>query len=362
MKNFKNIGLICLLMFGPIAVQANPCSDTFSGKLWEKAKGIFSSSKSHPVNATDPYGKTVLMRKIDSRMSEQELKNQGYTADYYRGLNDLHEWVAVKKKLQDLGANPYKTHIEYFAKKVEEHIAFATKEMSWFASYEQKTGLAQLKEEAQKAILEKRVTYEWWVNFHIQLSIVLTKQNEGKSIVEIWIKEKIEKIVSHFPEYILFPTPLGLLGFMTFNRAFIEGVYPVGLISRKQRADNLKMNPRMFLFHDMAHAWKHMVFKPVDKHISMRRKMLDIMETLSLEKRTLTELVYFIAIHETENFNWFMQKKSLSGQTRRGLVVDELVRITVDALERKVIPRKMVKDRGIIDVFMEEVYDKTFIP
>ena len=346
--------LVCFFCVFPQVVQATVCEKVFASLKF------FAPKSKSIIEVTEPATSHSIQKSRTNL--EQELKDQGWTADYYRGLNDLTEWVAVKKKLQALKADPYKTHIEYFAKKVEEHIAFATKEMSRFASDEQKTDLALLKAEAKKAILEEKVAYEWWVNFHIRLSIVLTKQSEGQSIVEIFTSERIKEIVSNFPEHILFPTPLGILGFMTFNRAFIEGVYPVGLISRKQKVDRLKMNPKMFLFHDIAHAFKYMVFKHVDKHY-LRRKMIDIMETLPLEKRKLTELVYFISIHETENFNWFMQETSLSNQARRKSVVDKLVRSTVDALEKEIISRKMVKDvEQPIDVFMEEVYDKVFLP
>ena len=71
------ISLICLLMFGSIAVEANSCRDTFSGKLWKKIKGAVTSPKNHPMNATDSYGKTRLMRVIGrSNISDHEIRDQ----------------------------------------------------------------------------------------------------------------------------------------------------------------------------------------------------------------------------------------------------------------------------------------------
>ena len=368
--------LVCFFCVFSQVVQATVCEKVFTALKFfaPKSKSIIEVTDS-TTNHSIQTSRTNL---------EQELKDQGWTADYYRGLNDLTEWVAIKKKLQALKADPYKTHIEYFAKKVEEHIAFATKEMSRFASDEQKTDLALLKAEAKKAILEEKVTYEWWVNFHIRLSTVLTKKEDNVLItIEKYAFPRVQKMISGFPEIMLIPTPLGFLGFMTFNRAFIEGVYPVGLISRKQKVDGFHMNPKEFFFHDTDHVAFYIENRNSSKGLYYsHKKMLDIMKTLPLEKRKLAELIYFIVIHENPNFTWYMPDSLInSSQARRGLVANRLVELLYYAVRDKVISKKMIglniryiftfdeqkkqqiiRDMGIVDVFMEEVYDKVFIP
>ena len=346
--------------------QATICEQLFAYFSRPYLEEISLPKEVEPNANSNPQKGIITLADLDlpNRINvEQKLADQGWTVDYYRGMNELNEWVTVRKKLQELKANPSTTHVEYFAQKVEEHISFFDRKIGWFASRKQKKALADLKAEATKIILEKKVTYNWWMNFHVHLSNVLTR---GEMVlVEDMKLNALEEMIHYFPKHILIPTPLGSLGFMTFNRAFHEGVYPAGIISRKQAVAGVKRNSNSFFFHDINHAIAYIrATKGYDRH----KKILDHIEDLPVEKRKRTELIYFIITHENSKFGNFMPQSSLKDPSRRESAVNQLVKYIEVALRDQTISREMIglkrryfktlddkqHIKGIADGFMEE--------
>ena len=242
----------------------------------------------------------------------EELKQQGYGPAWTKGIDKLNEWVEVRKQLQSLRANPYTTHIPYFADQIKSHLAFATK-VSDTMSEQKKQELANLKAEVKTVVLNERVTYEWWVDFNIQLSTVLS----SKSNPEIVPLLEQAKIIPLFPLRMAVPTIQGELGIITLNRAQSEGIYPLGLINQPKQVEGKTLLPLGFMLHDILHTY-HQLFK-VDivrystGHRLRHKKILALMENLPPEKRKRAELIYFLSTHETS------RDFLLGNQPREGL-------------------------------------------
>ena len=225
----------------------------------------------------------------------QALKEKGFGSAWSKGIDELEEWTAVRKQMQALNADPRKTHIQYFADQVEEHLAFAGKSLGPKNKSKRKF-LEIFKQEAKKAISERRVTYEWWLKFNMRMSGLLSdRRTKITDIMELdrRFDKDYRHIIEHFPSKMAIPTTNGELGIITLNRAQNEGVFPVGLIDQPKKADGVIRDPEHFLDHDMRHVINQ---KPGKKE--HHKKMQTLMESLPTDKRKRAELVYFTATHE----------------------------------------------------------------
>ena len=129
---------------------------------------------------------------------EAQFAKQGYKPEHYTdGIDQVNEWAAVRKKLQELKANPYKTHIEYFADQVTDHIEHIKKGLRDYdhrdvkneglriRDKEKQLGeLAILEEEAKQAVSDKTVTYRWWLDFNLRLTSVMSGDAANRSRVD----------------------------------------------------------------------------------------------------------------------------------------------------------------------------------
>lgn len=118
---------------------------------------------------------------ILSSLTNEEvlLTERGYESSYIRGIDDVNEWAAVQRKLQELKANPYTTHITYFADQIQNHIVHVKKGIEFLTGDVKRTALIELeklKTEARKAVNEERVTYKWWLEFNYQLSYAISEE------------------------------------------------------------------------------------------------------------------------------------------------------------------------------------------
>ena len=309
---------------------------------------IGSLFESHRLNR-----KTVSREDLNLPLptnKEAELKAQGYGPAYRKGMDDLNEWSAVRRQLQELRANPYTTHIEYFADKIEAHIAFVAKALGvstkalgistrsesqeMFAESQnilfaeefgisirktqkrQEKDLAELQISAGRAIKKEKVTYKWWLEFNDQLSFILSNRDNDRLTLSLEYKkqnkvdffenaqEAIEKITALFPLWIMMPTLNGELGIITLNRSLSEGVFPIGLTSKTRQNHRITMDPATFFIHDITHARLSFTANNINRYLAGHRlrhkKMLELMEALPSNKRKLAELVYFNAIHERD--------------------------------------------------------------
>ncbi|MDE0118864.1 MAG: hypothetical protein OXM55_02510 [Bdellovibrionales bacterium] len=236
---------------------------------------------------------------------------QDYKTSYTEGLDQVNEWAYVRRRLQELGANPRTTHIEYFADQIPDFIAHIRKslEENYFpeshlsgSKSEQLKHLESLEVEAKKAITDETVTYKWWLIFNHKLSIVMTGSHP-KNKTNLGLVE--EEIISEFPLKIIIPTTRGEnIGIITFNRAMFEGVYPAGMINKNNiNVDNTTLYPSDFFTHDIGHSILNGNRLYMDYSVSHRllhKRLLDSMEDLPPNKRKQVEGVYFIMTHESD--------------------------------------------------------------
>ena len=240
-----------------------------------------------------------------------QLAEQGYKASYTEGLDQMNEWAAVRRRIQELKANPRTTHIEYFADQIPNHIAHIRKGLDSLADESKNSQLKTLKkleEEAQEAIRDEEVTYEWWLKFNTKLTDVMAGKGLEENSYFSMISKSQEDPLSFFPLTLIVPTIKGEdIGIMAFNRAASEGVYPVGVINKNTAvADQRKLDPIDFLEHDLGHSSTtgNQSFRGYSAgHRLFHKRLLKNIENLPPEERKKAEAIYFIMAHETGGFN-----------------------------------------------------------
>ena len=242
---------------------------------------------------------------------EAKLKEKGFGPAWTRGLDKLNEWMAVRRQLQDLRANPRTTHIPYFADQIPAHLGFAKEGLGSSISQQKSIDLSNLVRTAKKAILEEKVTYEWWLNFNYQISSLLSAHLH---IIFLATSEpSIANFISRFPLEMAVPTIYGELGIITLNRAQSEGIYPLGLISQSKEVHGELHSPEEFMGHDIGHSvFVVSLLNDLQYSIGHRlkhKKMLEFMGHLPTEKRKRAELVYFAHTHEFGSNIFFEHKK-----------------------------------------------------
>ena len=257
---------------------------------------------------------------------EITLAEEGYKVSYIRGIDQVNEWVVVRKKLQELRANPRTTHIKYFVDQIPSHIAHIRQGLKNNYSpnigfsgskLEQLKRLEVLEKEAEQAIIDERVTYEWWLEFNIKLARLMY----GRMSISLDQGDRslIATGLSFFPIMMIMPTiqikkgP----GIITFNRNGVTGTYPAGLISQNTaKADKRTFPAPDFFGHDVSHAQQEgnqLYLEYSVGHHLFHKRLLTNIEGLSPGKREEAEVVYFIMTHENRGKNisysdWTLQQ------------------------------------------------------
>ena len=301
---------------------------------------------------------------------ESQLRSQGYDKKSHISVIDLvNEWAVVRRRLQQLKANPYITHIEYFANQVFKHIAHIRQGFEQNHYYvveyyksqsDQLKKLDVLEAEARKAISEKKVTYKWWLEFNIKLSMIMSGTYNNTGLIRS-SQELVNETVFYFPLKVTIPTIEPNIGIVAFNRASMEGVYPVGLVNRQiVAADGETLLSYRFMEHDFLHsliAGNQVQREHSAGHRLFHRRLLDNIENLPLEKRKKAEAVYFLMTHENEDNNIsysYVTVPDMRGRIARMIKKDAagLFKFSDVSVQRK------EKIRDLTDTFME-VYNQT---
>ncbi|MDE0119408.1 MAG: hypothetical protein OXM55_05310, partial [Bdellovibrionales bacterium] len=308
-------------------------------------------------------------KKVDSKdlklppstNKEAQLAEQGYKSSYMGGLDQVNEWAYVRRRLQELKANPYTTHIEYFAEQIPDHIAYIKRGLKENYSSDKLTQLRRLEkleQEAQKAIADEKITYEWWLIFNSRLSYLM----EGSSRYRDRMPEDVEAQVTFFPLKIIIPTTKSEdIGIMVFNRAESEGVYPAGLINKPSvHVDGAKHSSSEFFEHDVVHSG-FLSNKSYERystsHRLFRKRLINRMENLPPNKRKKVEGVYFIMAHENQGIEVFnnadMTLKEIKESIMEGIArdVSGVFKMPDDPAQKQ----KKLED--LADTFME-VYNQ----
>ena len=171
--------------------------------------------------------------------SEKALKNHEFDSAYIRGIDEVNNWIAVVNRMRKLKVNPYKTHIDYLAGKVRDHIAHVREGLS-SSHLREIRNLARLEELAERTIQEKGVTYLWWLRFNYALSRIydhgdITVRDSFPRVRSI--DERL--LVNLFPMQVVMPTIVEKMGVMAINRANRNNIHPVVLFKQEEKAKGL---------------------------------------------------------------------------------------------------------------------------
>ena len=165
--------------------------------------------------------------------------------------------------------------------------------------------LKELKEKALRAKQEKHVTYKWWVEFNRDLSKVASFPpiKEKNDFPDSHFLEEL--LIYQFPLSIIFPTITGELGIMALNRAFPEGIYPIGLVNEPKTVDGAAgVSPYGFFTHDLSHTvggkWRDQGYNS-EAHRQFHYRLMKVIENLPPDKRKNIEIAYYTLIHKDDH-------------------------------------------------------------
>ena len=288
---FRYLLLVCLLFFKVSIAQTQNLSIFNSIIKFKDQSCMQALRKSQHINVNEH----PLIE------SEQQLRDQGYSDEYIAGLDHVRENLQLAERLRKDKINPFTSHIEEFADLIDPHIEFIKEGIKSqdFDDKETKLNLLEsLKSEAQRHQTLSQVTYRWWFNFNLRLSILVTPISQlpflllqfkkrfrvlrntntlmanrtiedmiqffhrlEKTINDEELKLEIQSmccdiqyLIDAFPERIMIPTK-HRLGRVSINETHGTKVHFIGLKNKFTIADKMKMPPYHFFLHDLVHAF-----------------------------------------------------------------------------------------------------------
>ena len=300
---------------------------------------------------------------------ETELAEQDYKTGYTGGINQVSKWVIMQRRLKELKANPWKTHLEYLEDQVRDDIAYIKRglENNYFPDSEsvgskldQLKHLKDLEEEAKEAISNEGVTYKWLLEFYLKLSKVMAGMNPKSS--DYLVSENVNESVVYFPLKMIAPTANASIGIMTANRTSPEGVYPVSLIDEQARiADgNSPISAFRYQTHDYGHAGflgNRLFLEYSPGHRLFHKRLLVNIESLAAEKGKKPETLYYLTTHENRERRNISYTNQTPQQMRKEVMKSiywegtNLFKFSDDPTE------KQEKMEDLADTFME-VYNQ----
>ena len=255
------------------------------------------------------------------KQEAERLKALGYGPAFLRGFEEFMEMILLKRALIEEAANPYATHIEYFASKIPKHIAHVRRGIEEGGFLKTEDGRSQerladgeaadikrkaasqlesLEKQAAEKIQKKEVTYVWWLEFYGSLTKILSPSDPPHRYLTYY-QERIKALINSFPSQLLMPSAEGEMGILAMNAAGARGIHPLGLMNKNTMADGHLMSPRMFGAHDMDHVYPF-VYDLMGAYsgaaigqVYLRQERL---EDLPVEKRKNFETVYFLMFHQ----------------------------------------------------------------
>ena len=256
-------------------------------------------------------------------LREPQLKAQGFGPAWIRSIDEMSHWRALKREWIKGKVNPYKTHIEYLAESITDHINYIKKgirsltttdlrhlaiklgsSQTFIPHFKEKTmdRITQLEQKVEKASAEKQFTYQRFLEFIVELS----QATHYKPYSPDNIKKKIppnflEAFLDYFPLIIAVPVK-GEIGIMALNESGPEGIYPLGLTYQVQTVDgHPHWLPVEFTLHDIFHAFNSMRLRVTSEntaHQLFHHRWIKLRESLLVPERKNVELAYYMLTHE----------------------------------------------------------------
>ena len=270
--------------------------------------------------------------------TEQQMRNLGYSDDDIAGLDHVMENLrlaqSLRDRLTDPSINPHTLHIPEFADQIDTHINFIEEGIKLQRPSNKAFRLSLLevfKSEAQSRKNSRQVTYRWWFNFNLRLSLLASPDieyweeheyyeyrltldnqwmtNDGlENVYKSYKDETVQSIINaldSFPEKIIIPT-IHDLRVIAMNKAYGSGTYFVGLNNDYAYADDWLMNPGQFFAHDINHTSSSYVERP-----QMLTRFQFILGNLIRYQREIIENGYFESTHEIyQNLSYYLNIKN----------------------------------------------------
>ena len=271
------------------------------------------------------------LEQIRETQEETQLQARGFKPSYYSGVDQAREFARVGEYIRNIKADPYTTHIPYYADRIDSLIRNVERGLrngeKLDSTIERLRILGVFKKEAQKRIDNKKVTYEWWVLFHLRLFTLAMQYHFVKSKKEHYSDGKIlmyyirthegfrthegmkvffnmmgkgymelfTELMNGFPKDIMFFSTKDILGYMAFNR-MRSGDHFIGISwkDEKKFADGFTYESvSSFMMHDIGHAGSNFRNERLIKQVEER-----INNISDVKKREKAELAWFIFRHE----------------------------------------------------------------
>ena len=309
--------------------------EMITDKLLRIYRNLQTQSKSpiQTIKTIFHHEMIILLKRLYLTESEQKLRDERHSDSYIKSFDHVMESLRLAQSLRTQSINPYTTHIPEFADQVNSHITFIEEGIISQESSDKNYRLSKLeilKTEAESRQKARSVTYRWWLNFNLRLSILATPAEitesdlyytAPKEVVEMatndaWehFYEKLTLInykkgdnlydyyldmyhlitlLNQFPERIMIPT-IHDLGIIPINKSYGTGVHLIGLNNKLTRADNQSMDPYNFFMHDVVNHAIHRKISDPQLLIHLQYKL----EKLPKFRRQPAEYIYFEVTHE----------------------------------------------------------------
>ena len=326
----------------------------------------------------------MIFKLVDGQSSttiEMSLRNMGYSARYTDGLDQIDSHLQAAKELRRPGVDPHTTHIPFFAGQIDKHINFIESDMPPEVRAALQEGLRILKKRAYLRREQLEVTYAWWVEWNVQLAILITRKEHPivrlnpdmtfpeleplrpmtpmqlhmavmrgdkdkidiqayhRRKLEYEYRQNLERALSRFPEVIMMPTT-DHMGLMAFNRTFPLGISFLGLLN-----DSVQEASASFLFHDITHLLERLSEIKQYGYVDIapvHNAFISKIEELPKDRREAVEYLYFLAHHEYPSLFIPIMTTSSGKKMRRFLSIalfrEQELQDNFDAELRKLLP------------------------
>ena len=290
--------------------------------------------------AQKKYSMEQLTTSLDSLQGQH---NRSHDNSYIEGLDHVDEMLKLGESLILRNIDPYEDHILEFADLINAHINHIKKGIESQRSYQMRTRmlrvLVSFEREAQWRKKEKKVTYQWLLNFNLRLSVLITprehrNKNQFLGFNDIWklLFQEMEVVylgalyqypeqsngsnnsdalfnsmddlilsINRFPKRIMIPTIHGL-GIASINRASRGGVHLVrlsngpivGIDGKLMYPDDLFISDIYYNGSDRMRGDGSKVFRD---HFQQK------LNTLTENEREAVEYIYFISNYKSYSFS-----------------------------------------------------------
>ena len=146
----------------------------------EQKRYLFQTYQLLQENSSQSTSKIAPSQNNHLAKTEQYMRKQGYGKKYIEGFDHATAMIDLAESLRMRSIDPVNTHIPEFAELIDTHLDFIREDVNTSDKLSDSDKIKKiellnlLKIKAQSYKDSKRVTYLYWLNFNLQLSIIAT--------------------------------------------------------------------------------------------------------------------------------------------------------------------------------------------